>query len=411
LALALTACTAQPVPTPSATPADDGWQERGPITLAVASGSAEALRQPLENWNGQHPNEPVALVELASGGGQRAPLMAERAEAKSGEYTIVQLGAAETVEFAAKGWLTELPADQFPTVDLAPAAVSSASYDSALYAYPESMDAGLLYYRTDLLKQAGVKPPTTWAGLRAACARVLLREPSMSCYAGQFGREPDLTSNVAEAIWSAGGDFVSAEGTADVDTPAATSGLQSLAEASASGVIPRAALSWSARRARQAFADGGLLFLRDWWSAGVPLGIGDSAAKVGVGLLPGPGIPGVAALGGVNLGISTHARNKATAADVVRYLVSPAVQRPAAVNGWLAPTSLQVVSDAGLNTQVPSLVTLAKAIKTARPLPTTTSFRAFSVAVQETSLPVLRGERTASDALADLQGRLDPIFG
>ena len=64
-------------------------------------------------------------------------------------------------------------------------AVDAASYFGKLYAYPQSSDGALLYYRKDLLDKANLQPPKTWdemqASLRQGSARpegdVLLRRP------------------------------------------------------------------------------------------------------------------------------------------------------------------------------------------------------------------------------------------
>ena len=53
-----------------------------------------------------------------------------------------------------------------------PATVDSATYFDKLYAFPTDSDGGLLYYRKDLLDDAGLEPPRTWAEMKAACDKV-----------------------------------------------------------------------------------------------------------------------------------------------------------------------------------------------------------------------------------------------
>jgi multiple sugar transport system substrate-binding protein len=409
-ALVLAGCTPESVSSP--TPVDDdGWTERGPITLAVESGAAQLIEDPVKAWNTTRPREQVTVVELPSRGGDRAPGMADRAQAGSGEYTVVMLEAAATREFAAKGWLVDLPAGDFPTDGMADAAVASATYDGALYAYPLSVDVGVLYYRADLLAQFGLTPPTTWAGLRAVCAKVLLHNPSRSCYAGQLGARPDLSSDIAEAIWSAGGEFVDGAGTPAVSSTAATAGLSRLAEGVAAGLIPEAALTWSGSGARRALDAGSVVFLRDWWSARATLDADSSApGAVGMTVLPGDTGQGVAVLGGRNLGISANSRNRGTAADFLRYLTSASEQKSLAASGLGAPALTDLVSDAALVKTVPSLRTFSSALKAARPLPATTEFRQFTKDVEETLLPALKGEQKPAEALASLEDRLAEVF-
>lgn len=410
--LLLAGCTPS-APTPSSTASThDPWTDHGPITFAVEGGAGQTLQAPVKAWNTAHPNEPVTLLELPSTGGVRTPGMADRAKAGSGEYTVVLLESAATTEFAAQGWLTELPATQFATEGMDARAVASATWSGALYAYPFSQDVGLLYYRADLVGRSGGTAPTTWAELRAACTRVTATRSGLSCYAGQLGSDPDLTSNVAEAIWSAGGELVTAEGTPNVATTAAGVGLRWLADGVTSGQIPRASLGWSADEARREFAGGRLVFLRDWWSSGALLGTGatGSGVKVGTTGVPGLGSAGVPVWSGRNLGISAKAANKGTAGDFVRFLASTEQQRSLASLGLVGPVRTALLTDEELLKARPSLKTLAAALATARPLPTTTNYTDFTKALREAVVPVLEGERTATDALTGLQQRLGEIF-
>ena len=81
-----------------------------------------------------------------------------------------------------------MPLDRgmFPLDKFFPGVVTTAMYKGRLYAVPYSTNAGLLYYRKDLLDAAGLKPPKTWAELREQAQR-LSREhglggtPASSC--------------------------------------------------------------------------------------------------------------------------------------------------------------------------------------------------------------------------------------
>ena len=116
-----------------------------------------------------------------------------------------------------------------------PAAKATAVYDGEMYGAPFMTNAGLLYYRSDLVPT----PPTTWAELEAACE--VAKANAMDCYAGQFAQYEGLTVNVAEAINSAGGTFLSEDGTkVTVDSPEAREGLQHLVDMFQNGDINEA---------------------------------------------------------------------------------------------------------------------------------------------------------------------------
>ena len=73
------------------------------------------------------------------------------------------------VQFAANGWLIDVT-DRFPKSEQSqflPAPIDSLIYDGKIYGVPWFTDAGLLYYRADLLEKSGYSnPPKTWDQLQ-----------------------------------------------------------------------------------------------------------------------------------------------------------------------------------------------------------------------------------------------------
>src|SRR5690606_34127668 len=119
-------------------------------------------------------------------------------------------------------YVVELPKDQFDTKPFLPATVATGSYRGKLYAAPVFAGAGFLFYRTDLLKKAGIaKPPRTWDEMKTACDKVLKLPAAkgMHCYTGQHKEYEGLTVNFSEAVHGAGGEVVDADGEPRLDTP------------------------------------------------------------------------------------------------------------------------------------------------------------------------------------------------
>ena len=111
--------------------------------------------------------------------------------------------------------------------------MQTGNYRDNMYAAPWKTDAGLLYYRKDLLQKAGISaPPKTWAELSSSdCGKV----KGVDCYAGQFDKYEGLTCNFSEAVDSAGGVVVDDQGKPNVNTPQAKQGLTSSCRASRAG--------------------------------------------------------------------------------------------------------------------------------------------------------------------------------
>ncbi|MFZ0529159.1 MAG: extracellular solute-binding protein [Propionicimonas sp.] len=408
----LSSCApAASAPSPTIT-AVDPWSERGPITVAVA-GVPGVWDGVAELWNQRHPDEPVTAVDLPPSANRRHAELSERAEAKSGEFSVIALDPTWTAEFASKGWLTPLPASRFPTEAMLPAPVASASWQGDRYAYPVSADAGLLYYRKDLLEAAGVDVPTTWAEVEAACARVRL--PSgMSCWGAPLAKDEGLTVNLAEAVSAAGGQLVSAAGVPEADSPAARAGLDRLVDGLGSGLIGEASLSASDQDTVRQFAEGKLLFARGWATARHVLETtrsGDAvAARTGTAQLPGrSGVAG-SVQGGENLAISSFARNRGTAADFLAFAASDEAQRALLERGARGPVLTSLYADPGLAKRHPDLSTLSSALESAVALPVSVRYDEVTAAIQEQATAALRGEKTSEQALTDLQSKLEPLL-
>ena len=129
----------------AATGAD--WNEFGPIVYAQGKDTSGNLKDKVDEWNKANPNEQVTFRELSDSADEQRAAMIQRGQAKSGEYTVMSVDVVWTAEFAANGWLTELPADKFPTTGYLKPAVDSATYFNKLYAMPSSSVGALLYYR------------------------------------------------------------------------------------------------------------------------------------------------------------------------------------------------------------------------------------------------------------------------
>ena len=92
------------------------------------------------------------------------------------------------------------------TKAMLPATVRASTYKDVLYAAPVSTDAGILYYRKDLVPN----PPKTGDEMMGMCS--IAKANTMGCYAGQSAKYEGLTAKVAEAISSAGGTILGPDG-------------------------------------------------------------------------------------------------------------------------------------------------------------------------------------------------------
>ena len=265
---------------------------QGPITFVTGKDTSGYLQPLLDVWNAAHPAERVTLVQLPVDADDQHAQMVANLQARSAMYDVLNMDVIWTPEFASAGWIVPLNPDLFPLKQFLPPAVDTAEWDGRLWAAPYTSNAGLLYYRTDILARAGAAPPRTWAQL-ADLARTLAPRYHMYGYSGQYMLYEGLTVNFAEAVQSAGGAILSGEGKRVVlDSPQARAGLDFLVQGFRAGWIPKVALGWDENKSSTAFEAGKLLFMRNW-----PLAYGLASrpgrgnqvtGKFGVAALPGP---------------------------------------------------------------------------------------------------------------------------
>jgi multiple sugar transport system substrate-binding protein len=409
-----TACSgSSPNPQSSPSTADAAYSERGPITFARAKDNSGYAPKEVAAWNAQHPDEQVTLLDLPDSADQQRQQIIQGVQVKSDKMTVMTTDVVWTAEFAAKGYVDALPADKFDLTGFLPATVKSATYFDKLYGVPGDSNGGLLYYRTDLLKAAGVaKPPTTWTEMKEACAAVkkLPGNSDLGCYGGQFDKYEGLTVNFAEAVDSSGGSIIGADGKPSVDTPEAATGLNFLAGSFKDGTIPKGAITWKEEESRQAFQSGKLLFLRNWpyvyGLAGKTDGSSKIVGKFDVAPLPGLNGPGVSSLGGLNFAISKYGKNKATAVDFINFLASEKEQKQRALASANPPVLESLYADADMVKKFPYLPTLKDSIANAKPRPQAVQYGDLTITIQDAVYGTLKDPTQAEAALSTLQTKL-----
>jgi multiple sugar transport system substrate-binding protein len=390
---------------------------KGPFTFATGKDTSGFLPKQVTAWNSQHPDEKVTVVELPESADGQRQQMVQASQNKQDSFSVLNLDVVWTAEFAAKKWVVELPRDQFPSIKEAiPATVKTAEYRGKLYAVPITSDGGLLYYRKDLLDKAGVKAPTTWAEMKAACDKVqaLPEGKGLNCYAGQFEKYEGLTCNFSEAVNGAGGVVVGDDGKPNVDTPEALAGLEFLVNGFKTGEIPKAAITFKEEEGRRAFQEGKLIFHRNWPYVYALAGKTDGSSKIvgkfAVAPLPGKDGAGVSTLGGHNYAISTFAKNKASAAEFMKFMASEERQNANLQASSQAPSWASLYDDPALQKKFPYLAPLKASIEKALPRPSVVQYGDVTAAIQEAAYDSISGQTPPKQALTELQTKLSSLI-
>lgn len=134
------------------------------ITLTYARGKDQtgATTKLIKAFEKEHPNIRVKFKEMPSDTGVSHDQYVTMFSGGSGEIDIFDLDVIWPAEFAQAGYLEPLDRyiqrDRIELDNYVEGAVDAGNYNGQQWAMPKFMDAGLLYYRTDLVKKA----PKTW---------------------------------------------------------------------------------------------------------------------------------------------------------------------------------------------------------------------------------------------------------
>lgn len=114
----------------------------------------------------------------------------------------ISVGGAVPVDFAARGAV--YPLDKLPGIDelkkqYVDAAFVPYEYKDNLYAFPETQNYSLLFYRTDILDELGLTPPDTWNDVYKMLP--ILQESGLDFF---YGFD---VGGYTPFLWQNGGDF------------------------------------------------------------------------------------------------------------------------------------------------------------------------------------------------------------
>jgi multiple sugar transport system substrate-binding protein len=364
---------------------DSGSLEPG--RLVILSGKDQSptgeRKKLIDQWNGLHPDNQAEIVELPDVADAQHSEMVARAQAGGGDVDIYNLDLTWTAEFAEAEYLR--PLTGVDTEGFLDKPLASCRYEGELWGLPFNSDAGLLYYRDDLIPQ----PPSTVDKMTVEAAKVVdaKADPNLlAAYTGQLLDYEGLTVNADEAIWAAGGDVVDGDDVV-VDSEEARKGLAWLADGlhrEDPAIILAKSTSYDELGSTQAFREGKVLFMRNWPVAyrslekTVPAAEGKPTISFKVKELPGP-----SALGGQNLAISAKSAKPRAARKLIEFLTSPRSQQLLFERGGFAATRAIVYQDPQIDTKYKYAALLRKAIEGARLRPITPHYVRFSAVFRE----------------------------
>ena len=364
------------------------------------------LDQQIAAFEEANPDIVVEVVETRGDAEARRQQFAESLAQGDSSRDIFVIDYHWLAAFSTPGWLH--PLDRFlearnldPDAYL-PAAAQASRIGGALLGLPWTADAGLLYYRQDLLDD----PPSTWLELEQAALEVAA-DPSVPYgYVWQAAAYDTLTCNTLEFVWAHGGGVLDQEGTVVFDSPETRAALEQMAGLIASGASPRDVTTYGEGATLEAFQSGQALMMRNWSYAWDRLNAPDSALPGRAALGPLP----ASCLGGQSLVLSAGSLHPEEAFEFMAFLTALEQQaqlRPAGVQQLAA---LQAVyRDPALLAQDPALASLYSGLLAARPRPKSADYAALTEAIYTEVHALLVGEQDSSVTATRIQERLEAV--
>lgn len=390
----------------------------GALTFAVGGAPAElaAWEEVAQSFQ-QETGIAVAVQRMPANSAEQRQSLLIAMKAGQPDPDVFLMDVAWVGAWITAGWLAPLgDVDQnafFPEVlqktDMA---------DGKIVALPVYLDAGLLYYRTDLLKEAGINgPPQTWDDLVSSAIRVQKqqqeKDPGFRGFVWQGAQYEGLIVNFLEFAGAAGG-FRTNGPTVRVEMPANVRALQLMQDSIWRDRIspPNTYTEMREEQTRSFFQSGHALYERNWSYVWALHESQDSPVRgrVEVASVPGPK-PGEATptLGGYHVGVSAFSDAKDKALRFAGYITSRAVQKSFALKlGW-NPGRSDLYEDPEILKHFPHLARLKDVYRNARPRPAVPDYTLISDEISGPFSAVLSRDKSPSEGLHAAQQAIDRL--
>lgn len=393
-------------------------------TLTIACGSnaadVEHCFKHAQEWGKKNGHE-VKLYSPPANTTDNLALLRQQFAAKSSDVDVMMIdvvwpGVIKDHLVDLKKYSKGVEATHFPAI------IANNTIDGKLLGIPWFTDAGLLYYRKDLLAKHGQKVPNTWDELAAVAKKVQDAERAGGAadfqgFVFQAKAYEGLACNALEWVASfGGGEVVDKAGNITINNPQAAKALDTAASWIGT-IAPGGVLNYGEEDARGVWQNGKAAFMRNWPYAWSLAQASDSPikGKVGVAALPagsGPGAKKAATLGGWQLAVPKYSKNVDAAAALALYMASAEMQKKRAIGGSYNPTIVDLYKDKDVIAANPFMADLLDVFTNAVARPATATGLKYPQASQafwDATHEVLSKKTDGAAAVKKLEGTLKQV--
>jgi multiple sugar transport system substrate-binding protein len=381
------------------------------ITIAAVQGNEDAALKAIAPLYQQQKGVQVEIVEFPYD--QLFEKLVTTFQANAASYDLVMMDDPWMPKFGTGGWLTPLDSEfgfqrdpDIPGIvydvgtwppPSGPVPPAAKGQEAHLLGVTIVGNVEMFMYRKDLSDA-----PASWDQVLAN-AKKFNKRGSMVGYVVRGKATNPVVADFLPILWSFGGDVFDANWNPVIDSPASLQAVEFLVK-DLKSVAEQGAENVDAADRSRLMAIGQAYQSTVWPGEITEIVENESvtkvAGKVGYAPIPtGPSGKGFGMMGNWLLGIPKASKNGQAAADFIKWLTSPEVQREYVAKGGI-PSRLSLLNDATLNEQNPYFAALAKSLQ-AGPnwRPRTDQWNAVETILGTNLNAALSGQVTAQEAV------------
>ncbi len=269
-----------------------GYAKDVTLTFLIGPDSTGIFHKEVALFEKKNPGIKVKLIEGPHSTNDRYQMFVTASMSKKSPYDIIWADIIWIPPLAQKGWL--LPISDYVDVNKLyaenfKATVDGSIWEGKVYRVPAMSDAGLIYYRKDILEKAGVKPPRTFKEFFQVAQKLQDPKNGLWGFVYQGKQYEGLVCFYLEWLWGNGGYYYDpVTRKVGIDSPQAIEATQMLVDTIHKyKITPPDVLSFQEEESRMFFESGKAIFLRNWPYVWV-LSQSDKMSKVKgkVGVMP-----------------------------------------------------------------------------------------------------------------------------
>ncbi|WP_332695301.1 ABC transporter substrate-binding protein [Halalkalibacter lacteus] len=381
------------------------------ITYSSGYDATGTIQEILDAFMEQNPNIKVEYQEMPADTGAQHDQYVTALSSQSSEVDVFAVDVIWPAEFAQAGYGLELDRfierDDIDMNEYFPGTAQAGNVNGRQFAMPTFTDAGLLYYRSDIIDEA----PSTWDELIEMASEFQGVEGTDFGYLLQSNQYEGLVVNATEFIAAYGGEVIDENGDVTINSPEAIKGIEKLAEIVQSDFVPGDILRFTEVETANNFTQGRSIFARNWpYMQSMANGEeSEVAGKVDFAMLPSGDAGSASGLGGWMTMINRYSENPEAAWELVKFLTGPEGQKINAIHGNRAPTLEALYEDEEVR-EASSMFANEEFVETlqnAVPRPITPIYPVISDIMQIELSRVLAGESTPEEAVVSMEEKMN----